>query len=79
MKKNQTAHAVRCRVALALVMALVAGCSDAIRISAAAGRVVCGALGCPCTSSASSGGSRPVAFDVYPDGGVRPVYAEGAR
>jgi hypothetical protein len=65
---------------LLLLAVLSLGCADAIRISAAAGRVVCGALGCPCTSSASSGGSRNVvAFDVYPDGGVRPVYAEGAR
>jgi hypothetical protein len=62
-----------------LALVLLCGCADAIRISAAAGRVVCGALGCPCTSAASSGGSRPVAFDVSPDGTVRPVYAEGAR
>jgi hypothetical protein len=64
---------------LLLLALLLCGCADAIRISAAAGRVVCGALGCPCTSSASSGGSRPVAFDVSPDGTVRPVYAEVSR
>lgn len=64
---------------LLLLALLLAGCADAIRISVAAGRVVCGALGCPCTSAASSGSRDVMAFDVYPDGGVRPVYAEGAR
>lgn len=60
---------------LVLLALLLAGCGDALRISVAAGRVVCTALGCPCT--ASSGGARPLlGFDVYPDGGVRPVYAE---
>jgi len=64
---------------LLLLAVLSLGCADAIRISAAAGRVVCGALGCPCTSAASSGSRAVVAFDVSPDGTVRPVYAEGAR
>ena len=67
----------------ALLLALLSlGCADAIRISAAAGRVVCGALGCPCTSSASprSSGSRAVvAFDVARDGTVTPVYEGGSR
>lgn len=63
----------------ALVLALLlSGCADAVRISVAAGRVVCGALGCPCTSAASSGGAL-LGFDVYPDGGVRPVYAGEGR
>lgn len=61
-----------------LLALLLSGCADAVRISVAAGRVVCGALGCPCTSAASSGGGL-LGFDVYPDGGVRPVYAEGSR
>lgn len=67
---------------LLLTALLLCGCADAIRISAAAGRVVCGALGCPCTSSASprSSGSRAVmGFDVSPDGTVTPVYAGGSR
>ena len=56
-------------------------CSPAtMRISAAVGRSICGALGCPCASSArvDGAGSAPVAIDVYPDGTVRPV-SGGAR
>ena len=55
-------------------LVLTAGCADAIRISVAAGRVVCGALGCPCASAAAPASSgRVIGFDVYPDGGVRAV------
>lgn len=65
------------RLLLVAAMALTAGCADAIRISVATGRVICGALGCPCAAARSSGGV--VGFDVYPDGGVRAVYAGERR
>lgn len=67
------------RLALAAAALLSLGCADAVRISAAAGRVVCGALGCPCSTLSSGGARAPVAFDVYPDGGVRAVYAGETR
>jgi len=62
-----------------LISVLLLGCghgADVMRISAAVGRLICSGLGCPC---ASSGGlmavpGRPIAFDVYPDGGVVAVY-----
>lgn len=63
---------------LALALALP-GCAEAIRISVAAGRVVCGALGCPCTSATSGGARTVVAFDVLPNGTVQPVYGEASR
>lgn len=68
---------------LTLLLALTMGCAHLpaiIRISAAAGRLICAASGCPCVPS--NGGlmatQRPIAYDVYPDGGVRPVY-QGTR
>ena len=67
------------RVALALVMALVAGCADAIRLSVAAGRVVCGALGCPCGATSSGAAAAVGGFDVRRDGTVQAVYAGEER
>lgn len=63
---------------LVLLFAL-SGCAAVptiIRIAAATGRLICQAEGCPCTSGGLmvSPASRPVAFDIYPDGGVVAVY-----
>ena len=70
-----------------VLLALLAttGCASvpgALRIAADTGRLICTALGCGCTAVAGtrvSLGRRPIAFDVLPDGGIRPVYPEAAR
>lgn len=63
---------MRAGLVLLALAAVAGGCADSIRIGVAAGRVICGALGCPCASS----GGRVVGFDVFPDGGVRVIHAE---
>ena len=61
------------KAALLGMLLTLCGCSEAIRISVAAGRVVCGALGCPCPSAAMASSGGLVGFDVYPDGHVEAV------
>ena len=62
---------------LILCIALTLGCSsfgEVLRVSAEAGRAICGLAGCPCNARATPGQRAPVAYDIYPDGGVRAVY-----
>lgn len=60
-----------------IIAVLALGCSDAVRVSAATGRLICGALGCPCASAGRLTSGGAIAVDLLPDGGVRPVYARG--
>lgn len=62
---------------LALCLVLSLGCSsfgEVMRVTADVGRTICGLAGCPCNGHAAPSGRGPIAYDIYPDGGVRAVY-----
>lgn len=59
-----------------IFLAALYGCASLpgiIRITAEVGKLICAAEGCPCAGAALRPGS-PAFFDIYPDGGMRPVY-----
>ena len=56
-----------------LIAALACGCAGGSVL-----RIMADAFGMACDLRTASA-RRPVAFDIYPDGGVRPVYAESPR
>jgi hypothetical protein len=59
---------------LGVVLALLAcGCSAGVL------RIAADVFGVVCAVAGHGAERRPVAFDIYPDGGVRPVYAESPR
>jgi hypothetical protein len=62
---------------LILALSLTLGCAafnDVMRVTADVGRTICGLAGCPCNPRTSPDARAPIAYDIFPDGGVRAVY-----
>lgn len=65
-------------IRLALLVAVLAGCATAsswLTVGEAAGRAICGALGCPCAAAHTAATGRVVYVEVRADGTAGDVRA----